>query len=465
MLILGNGPPLLGAAAMRAAEAAAIESGVPALRLMERASAAATAAILAALPSRSALVLCGPGNNGGDGYGVALGLRAAGVATQVAAFAPPQAEPAATMAARWDGPVLSLSDAGSAPLIVDALFGTGLGRQLPAEASAVLERLAGCASAVAALDISSGIEADSGAALGPALAADLTIAFGAAKYGHVQGQGARLRGRLVIADIGLDLGSSPHCLVGRPRRQLLPAESHKYTRGHVLVVAGEARHGGAAGLAALAALRVGAGLVTLIGPTGQPPALALMRRSDSHGEALLADPRTRAVLIGPGLGVAERSRRWMARLMDTGLPLVLDAGALALVDPGRMLAREAPLVLTPHEGEFRALFGDLGENRIGAVQAAASASGATVLLKGPETIIAAPDGRLQVNLHAPADLATAGSGDVLAGIIAGLLGQGMSGFEAAAAAAWLHGEAARRHGPGLIADDLPGLLPAVLAAL
>jgi len=464
MLRLPPPPPLLLPAEMRAAEAAAIAAGTPALQLMERASAAAAAAVMAVLPKRRALVLAGPGNNGGDGYGVALRLRDMGVEVQVAALSPPRGEPAQTMAAQWDEPVLPLTAATPAPLVIDALFGTGLDRSMPNEACAALARLAS-GGVVAALDIVSNIDAATGAALGPVVPAALTIAFGAAKPGHLLGAGATTSGRLVTADIGIAL---PDVLLGRvvrPVRVPLPLGTHKYSRGALLVVEGGEGQGGAARLAALAALRVGAGLVTLIGPEGRLPADAIMHRGDEEGAALLADPRVGAVVIGPGLAEGTRGREWLARLLGERVPLVLDAGALALLTPERLRAATAPLVLTPHEGEFRALFGPIGADRLAAVRAAANAAQAVVLLKGAQTLIAAPGGRVLINDHASPWLATAGSGDVLAGVIASLIAQGMAGFEAAAAAAWVHGEAGRRGGSGLIADDLPSLVGAVLADL
>ena len=456
--------PLVTAAEMRSAEAAAIAAGTSARTLMERAAQGAARHIIAHHGACPVTILAGPGNNGGDGWGVALHLADAGFAVTVAGDGRPQGEPAATMAARWTGPVVPLAEAPPAPLIVDALFGTGLARPLPDAVQAVLDRLRGHGTVIA-LDIPSGLCSDTGATLGRPLAAARTISFGAAKRGHVLGAGLALCGALAVIDIGVPVVAAAS-LVQPPRLAGLAHDAHKYARGHVLVIEGAAQRGGAAGLAALAALRAGAGLVTLVGEGGPPPALALMRRSDGEGRALLADPRTRAVVIGPGLPDDRRGRDWLALLLAGSVPVVADAGALALL--GALPARQqvgAPLLLTPHEGEFTRLFGPIGADRIAAVQAAAASSGAVVLLKGPATIIAAPDGRVAVNAHATPWLATAGSGDVLAGIIGALVGQGMALFDAACVGVWLHGDAGRRGGPGLIADDLPGQLPAVLAAL
>jgi len=464
MFIIDSGQPLLAASAMRAAEAAAIAAGTTALTLMERAAAGAARAILAYAPARRATILCGPGNNGGDGYGIALLLSAAGVAVTVAADAPPAAEPAATMAQRWrdhGGTVVALAQAPPAPLIIDALFGTGLSRPVPGDVQAVIDGLRG-AGRVVAIDIASGLHADTGERLGQPLAADLTVAFGAAKPGHVLGDGASVTGRLAVIDIGVPLASTLR-LTAPPRMVGPAADTHKYARGWVMMVEGTGGHGGASGLTGLAALRCGAGLVTLASDDAGPmPALALMRRSDEEAAALLADPRMGAVVIGPGMEAGPRARGWLRRLQWAGRPTVIDAGALRLVNATIL---GMPAVLTPHDGEFAQLFGPVGRDRLGAVQAAAVNTGAVVLLKGRATIIAAPDGRAAINAHAAPWLATAGSGDVLAGMIAALLAQGHPLFEAACAATWLHGEAGRRLGPGGIADDLVASLPAVLSSL
>ncbi len=470
MFLPQPGAALLYPAEMRGAEAAAIAGGVPALALMGRASAAAATVIRRFAGRRAVLVLCGPGNNGGDGYGIAVALRAAGWPVTVAADAAPIGEPAATMAARWGGAVVPLADAAPAPLVVDALYGTGLARPLPAAAQAAIDRLRGQGidrlrgqGIVVAVDIASGIDAATGAALGRPLAADLTVTFAAAKPGHVLGTGGGLTGRLVVADIGIAIPDDAARLVAPPRLQAPGPDTHKYARGAVLVVAGSGHHCGATRLAALAALRSGAGLVTLAGPGLGLPAEAVMARSDAAGKEMLDDPRLRAVAIGPGLADTPRARHWLALLLARSLPLVLDAGALALIDPAAIAGPNR--VLTPHDGEFARLFGPPGADRIAAAQAAARASGCTVVLKGSASVVAGPDGRVAVNAHAVPWLASAGSGDVLAGIIAGLMAQGLPAFEAAATACWLHGDAGVRCGPGLIADDLVAALPAVAAGL
>jgi hydroxyethylthiazole kinase-like uncharacterized protein yjeF len=460
--------PLLMPEAMRAAEGAAIAAGTPALLLMERASAAAAQAIRGFCPAGEVLVLCGPGNNGGDGYGVAVALAAADVAVTLAADSAPASEPAATMAQRWTGPVVPLSAAHPAPLVIDALFGTGLSRPLPPGAQAALNACRG-SSTVIAIDIASGIDAATGAALGDILPADMTVAFGALKPGHVLGAGRQASGRLITADIGVPV-ESELMLVQPPRFTGLAPDVHKYRRGAVLVIEGAAERGGATNLTTLAALRAGAGLVTLAGPGQGVSADAIMRRTDAEARAMVADPRLTAIAIGPGLPSGQRGEDWLLTLLAGTTPLVLDAGALALNPGGQGLARclaaaTAPMVLTPHDGEFTRLFGAPGPDRIAAARAAARASNAVVLLKGPQSIIAAPDGRAAINAHAGLWLATAGSGDALTGIVSSLLAQGHPPFEAACMAAWLHGDTGVRGGPGLIADDIPALLPQVLAAL
>jgi hydroxyethylthiazole kinase-like uncharacterized protein yjeF len=474
MLTIELGRSLLTPAEMRAAEVDAIAAGAPALLLMERAAAAVVVAIGLYCPGCSTLVLCGPGNNGGDGYAVACLLRDAGLPVRVAASGAAMGEPAATMAARWGGPVEQLGDAAPAPLIVDALFGTGLSRPLPDDVQEALDRLRPEARTVVAVDIPSGIDASTGALLGRPLVADLTVTFGAMKRGQALGAGRAHSGRVVVADIGVVTPDSAARLVPAPVAVPLPVDTHKYRRGAVLVIEGVARRGGAARLTALAALRAGAGLVTLVGSGDGAPADALMRRNDAEGRALLADPRLGAIAIGPGLVDDQRSRDWLMAVLAGETPLVIDAGALALrfgpVAPGSgaysaLAEARAPRILTPHDGEFTRLFGPPGADRIGAAQAAALASGSTIVLKGAETVIADPDGRVAINTHAAPWLATAGSGDVLTGIIAAMMAQGLAPYDAARAGVWLHGDAGIRGGAGLIADDLPALLAIVLAAL
>lgn len=461
---------------MRAAEAAVIAAGTSADILMERAGQGAARAILAYGGPRDFLVLCGPGNNGGDGYVVARLLREAGCNVTVTASAPP-ATPAATAACgRWNGPVVSLAEASPQAAIIDALFGCGLIRPLTPELRAAAMPLMAAARLRIALDLPSGIDADSGADLGALGPADLTIAFGALKPAHCLEPGRSWCGRIVVADIGLgEIASQLHC-IAPPRLPKLAADTHKYARGAVLVLGGPVGKGGAARLTAHAALRSGAGLAMIAVP---PEALAenaarldavmLAPVQDAAAlRELLAARRFAAVAAGPGLGTGEPARERLLALLASGLPAVLDADVFTLFAgaPEQLSASlYGPAVLTPHAGEFARLFGTLPGSKVEQARAAAALTEAVVLFKGADTVIAAPDGRAAINTHASPYLATAGSGDVLTGIIAGLLAQGMPAFEAACATAWLHGDAGQRGGAGLTADDLPALLPAVLRDL
>ncbi len=460
---------------MRDAEARAIAGGVDARVLMERAGAAAADAILRYDAPRRAVVVCGPGGNGGDGYVVARLLAAAGVVVTVAADAPPRHEVAAQAAAEWTGPVVPIASAPSADAMIDALFGIGMTRPLGVADTEGLARLSSAAGLRVALDLPSGVGTDDGGDLGCPYTADLTIAFGALKPAHVLHPAAAHCGRVVVADIGIAV-ESPLERNPRPSRRRLTPTVHKYARGSVLVVGGPVGHGGAARLAATAALRAGAGLVTLAVPT---PALtenaarldAVMLRIADDGTALavlLRDRRVSALLAGPGLGRDARARGLVEAVLADGRPLVLDGDVFTLFAAGAEGLRSrlsGPAVLTPHEGEFARLFPEAVGNKVDRARAAAARVGAVVALKGPDTVIAAPDGRARVNVHAAANLATAGSGDVLAGLIAGLLAQGADAFEAACTGVWLHGDLGRRGGPGLIADDLASLIPAALRAL
>lgn len=456
---------VLDAAATRAAEAA---TGSAPRDLMERAGALAAGAIRAFAAPRSAVVACGTGSNGGDGYVVARHLATAGVAVTVAATGAPTAATAAAMRARWDGDVVPLGDAEPAAVLVDAVLGIGRARPLAPAVAAELARLAAGARVVA-LDVPSGLDADDGS--GDSLTAALTIACGSLKPAHLLA--AARCGRVVVAGLGFDTGGATLFATGAPPPLTPPAASNKYARGAVLVLGGAAGHGGAARLAAHAAARAGAGLVLVAAPAAAAAenaarldAVMVGVADDGPGvAALLARQRFAAAVAGPGLA-ADDTR--VAALLASGLPLVLDGGVFSMFagDPVRLAAAlTGPAVLTPHDGEFVRLFGDLPGSRLDRVRAAAAMVGAVVLLKGSATIIAAPDGRTAINAHATPWLATAGSGDVLSGVIAGLLAQGFDAFAAACAGAWLHGDAGRRAGPGLTADDLPAAVGRAVAAL
>ncbi|SFG34416.1 NAD(P)H-hydrate dehydratase [Methylobacterium gossipiicola] len=505
---------LLTVEAMRRVDAAAIARGVPGTSLMERAGAAVAARVRAHLPEGGrVLVLCGPGNNGGDGFVAARLLRDAGIAVDLVALVPVTdlsgdaaaaaaasfKGDAAAAAAAWTGPVLApadLTDVHGYGLVVDALFGAGLSRDLEGDAAVLVERL-GCTTApVIAVDVPSGIDGDTGAVRGCAVRAVETVTFVALKPGHLLQPGQDRCGIVHVAEIGTDaadltagFGADAPLWRNGPdlwRRTFprLAAASHKYTRGHALVLSGPAHRTGAARLAARAALRVGAGLVTLAAP---PNAMAenaahltaiMLRACEGADDLddLLVDERLNVVVAGPGLGVGEATRDLVAVAAGAGRHLVLDADALtSFKGRARLLAAHiadgaSQAVLTPHAGEFARLFegtdavaDDL--SKLERARRAAALTATVVVFKGADTVVAAPDGRAAINDHGTPYLGTAGSGDVLSGLIAGLLAQGMPLFEAAAAAVWMHGDAGRRHGPGLIAEDIPELMPAVLRGI
>jgi ADP-dependent NAD(P)H-hydrate dehydratase / NAD(P)H-hydrate epimerase len=468
---------LLPPAAMAEVDRAAIASGLPGPWLMENAGRAVTRAITARFAPRPTLVLCGPGNNGGDGWVVARQLHRAGWPVRVATLVAPAAlrGDAAWAAARWAGEVEDLSTAslGGAELIVDALFGAGLTRPLGGIALAVVEALAASDRAVVAIDVPSGVDGATGAILGAAPRAGLTVTFCRLKPGHLLLPGRLHCGTTRLADIGItDPIVAAHDTGLRANgpalwRHLLPvrgADSHKYRFGHAVVVGGPVATTGAARLASMAALRVGAGLVSIACPPGALTTYAAQLTTvmtkpvagASGLSALLADLRYRSVLLGPGAGIGEATREMALAALAADRPTVLDADALTSFadDRSALFAALSPqCVLTPHDGEFARLFAVAGD-RLSRALAASATSRAVVLLKGSDTVVAAPDRRAAIQPGAPPALATAGTGDVLAGLIVGLLAQGMPAFEAAAAAVWLHAEAARRAGPGMIAEDL-----------
>ncbi len=469
----GAAHAVLDAAAMRLAEAAAFAAGTSPLALMEQAGAAAAMEIMRRFVPQPVLVACGPGNNGGDGWVAARHLAARGWPVRVAAAGPPRANPARAAAARWAGPVEPLETAAPAGLLVDALFGLGLARPLEPHWAVPLARLAAGARAVVALDLPSGIEADSGACLGQPPRATLTIAFGALKPAHCLEPGAAQCGHVEVADLGLDLSGARAWRLAQPRLPPPDPRAHKYARGAVLVLSGPPGRGGAARLAARAALRAGAGVATVACP---PAAVAehaarldaIMVRDLAGPEqlaSLAAERRAAALVLGPGLGTDSAARALAAAALALPVALLLDADIMTLF-AGRpdALRRPAPTILTPHEAELARLMGGAPAGpKPERARAAAAATGALVVLKGPDTVIAAPDG-LALLQHAPAPLlATAGSGDVLAGAIAGRLAAGDPPALAAAAAVWAHAQAGRGARFGLIADDLPELVAARLA--
>ena len=472
----------------RAADAAAIESGVPGSLLMERAGTAVAEAVAARWSPRPVVVLCGPGNNGGDGWVAARLLAQAGWPVGVAALGDRAGlkGDAAAAAAAWTGEVRSLpkAEAPAEGLVIDALFGAGLARPLESSAQAALRRSTAKGAALVAVDLPSGLGGDTGAPLGFAPQAALTVTFHAKKPAHVLEPGRGLCGEVVVADIGIPAGApgparlwENHPDLWRARFPWPSPSAHKHQRGRLVVVSGNLPSTGAARLAARGGLRIGAGLVTVLSPMGALSVNAaqleavMVRGFETDADLQRAAGDADAAVIGPGAGVNNATVLNLMALARTGAALVVDADALTVFkDDAESLFSilDRDDVLTPHAGEFERVFPGLmarSPERIAAARAAAAQAGAVVLLKGPDTVVAAPDGRAVVNTNASPWLATAGSGDVLAGFVAGLMSQGMDSFDAACAGAWIHGEAGRRFGAGLISEDLPGLAPPVLAEL
>ena len=477
---------LLTPAQMARADQSAISGGIPGVELMEAAGQAVARAILARWSTGKVLVACGPGNNGGDGFVIARYLQDAGWTVFLALLGEREAlkGDAAWHANQWSGEIHPLNTdlLEHVSLVVDALFGAGLSRSVEGEAAHFLQEVARRELAVCAVDIPSGVDGASGQVRGVATPAALTVTFFRKKPGHLLLPGRELCGELELSDIGIpdsvlaDIGAA--VFENGPeiwsRCYPWPAHSaHKYRRGHVLVNGG-GRMTGAARLVALAAARMGAGLVTVASP---PEAWAIYASTLSsimveeilpgRLEVALDDTRRNALVVGPGAGLSDDTRANVLAAVATGRAVVLDADALSVfqTDPETLFSAIAgPCVLTPHDGEFRRLFSFEGD-RLSRARRAAQHAGVVIVLKGPDTVIAEPGGRAVINSNAAPWLATAGAGDVLAGMIAGLLAQNMPVFEAACAAVWIHGAAGSLAGPGLISEDLPGLLPQVLRQL
>jgi hydroxyethylthiazole kinase-like uncharacterized protein yjeF len=468
---------------MAKADGFAVEHGVPSLTLMENAGRVVADAIAARFKPCAVTVLCGPGNNGGDGFVVARLLDEEGFTVRVAHDADNKGD-AKAMSEHWKGARLALTpDAlDGAKLVADGLFGAGLARPLEGAYAQMVEALNDLP--VVAIDIPSGVSGDTGQPLGGVyVTAALTVTFFRKKPGHLLLPGRALCGEIVVGDIGIPAqAASTNLQENTPALWHFPwpkLEGHKYSKGHCVVVSGGAAHTGAARLAARAALRVGAGLVSVASPpeavavnAAHLTAIMLKPFDGAAGLAeLLADQRLNALVLGPGLGVGGETRALVDAALKSGAAVVLDADALTSFrdDPEALFNRlHDRCVLTPHAGEFERLFPgllDKSASKVEAARAAAARAGCVVLLKGADTVIADASGKAAINANAPPSLATAGAGDVLAGLIAGLLAQKMSAFDAAACGAWLHGDAASRFGAGLVAEDLPEMLPAVLAAL
>ncbi len=508
--VMSKGIELLTPAEMAAADRYAIETGTSGFALMQRAGEA-VARLVASLAGvdgarRRIVVLCGPGNNGGDGFVAAKRLSEMGLTVEVALLGSPEAlrGDAARACREWRGPVVDPFGLalGGALIIVDALFGAGLSRRIEGPTAELLRRVNGMrgeGARVIAVDLPSGVSGASGAVLGEAVEADETVTFFRRKPGHLLYPGRARCGRLELVDIGIPEEALEHIAVATfanspglwfaalplPRR-----EGHKYERGHVLVLSGGIEGCGASRLAARAALRIGAGLVTLAVPSEALAAQAaantavMIRRADGvegWGE-LIADKRRNAIVLGPAAGVGEETAAKVLFALGAGRAAIIDAdGLTSFADRPDLLFAAikeggGAAVLTPHEGEFARLFHAapefvalgseaLGLDKLERARLAARLAGAVLVLKGPDTVIAAPDGRAAINENGTPDLATAGSGDTLAGIVGGLSAQGMPAFEAACAAVWLHAEAGASFGPGLIAEDLAEALPGVLRRL
>jgi hydroxyethylthiazole kinase-like uncharacterized protein yjeF len=477
---------LLKVLQMQEADRLTIAAGMPGSALMQRAGEAVAREIECRFSPRPVTILCGPGNNGGDGFVVAHELAESGWPIRVALYGKLHElrGDARFHAQRWTGSVEPLTPRAvdGAALVVDALFGSGFSRTLDSQVIDTLAFATHGRVPIIAVDLPSGVMGDSGETRGAAPAL-CSVTFGRKKPGHLLLPGRDLCGEVVLADIGIpaavfdalpiDTWENDAALWLEKMPQLSPSDN-KYGRGHALLYGGYPVTG-AARMAARAAARIGAGLTTIAVPDKALSIYAAALTSimvqpliePGDFERLLADTRYTAFLIGPGAGVNEATRARALNLLQTTKPVLLDADAITVFAPQAdtlFQAIRGPCVITPHEGEFKRLFGSEGD-KLTRARAAARRSGAIIVLKGSDTVIAAPDGRAVINANAPPTLATAGSGDVLGGLILGLLAQGMDAFFAAAAGVWMHGAAAAEFGPGLLAEDLPDLIPAVLRRL
>jgi ADP-dependent NAD(P)H-hydrate dehydratase / NAD(P)H-hydrate epimerase len=466
---LAGRPELLTPDEMARADAASPSLGTPVATLMANAGRAVARATMQRYKPCRTLVLAGPGNNGGDGYVAARLLQQNGWPVALAALAPPRGD-AAEAASYWHGQAapFTAAEAARATLVIDAVFGAGLVRDVEGPVAETLR----AARRVVAVDVPSGLDGATGVVRGYAPQAEFTVSFFRLKPGHLLLPGRELCGEIVLADIGLPRAAlqqaAPSIFANLPELWRIPvpgAQSHKYSRGHVTVVGGSTMTG-AARLSADAARCGGAGLVTIaasgrgdIYRGGSSGVLV----SDAPLAELLDDRRRQVWVCGPGLG-PDAARTILPILLAAGRSVVADADVFSAF-AGQPDAMRGTAVLTPHAGEFARAFGEPGADRVAAARAAAARTGSVVLLKGADTIIAAPDGRVAINASAPPWLATAGSGDVLAGLIAGLLAQGMPAWDAAAAGAYVHGRAAVHAGPGLVVENLlPSLTPSLVEA-
>ena len=485
---------VLTSAEMERADRLTIAAGTPGFALMLSAGQAVAEAAMELVEEGPILVVAGPGNNGGDGFVAAAELAAQGREVSVILMCERDhlRGDAASAARGWKYPVLPFNPQaiGKPALIIDALFGAGLSRLVDGDPAEMIGAINGNGAPVLSVDLPSGVNGSSGAIMGVAVRATETVTFFRKKPAHLLLPGRINCGRIRLADIGIDsdvlaeIGSQTFENTPQFWRKFFPVpqtSGHKYARGHALIVSGDMAATGAARMAARGCLRAGAGLVTLASPrdalavNASALTAVMVHAVDTVVEfgEMLSDRRLNSIVIGPGAGVGERTIDFVHTALSAQRRLVLDADALTsfAATPDRLFeaikaSRDPQVVLTPHEGEFPRLFSDISNkhpyrSKLERVRAAAERSGAVVLLKGPDTTVASPDGRATIAANAPPWLATAGAGDVLAGIIAGLLAQGVPAFEAASMAVWMHGEAGREAGPGLIAEDLTEVLPAV----
>jgi hydroxyethylthiazole kinase-like uncharacterized protein yjeF len=489
---------VLSTAEMERADQLTIAAGTPGFALMLSAGQAVAQAAMELVAEGPILVIAGRGNNGGDGFVAAAELAARGREVSIILLCERDSlqGDAASAARGWKHPVLPFNPQaiGKPALIIDALFGAGLNRPVKGDPYEMIEAINANAAPVLSVDLPSGINGTSGAAMGVAIHATETVTFFRQKPAHLLLPGRIHCGLTRVADIGIDAQVLheilPRTFENVPRLwhgsfPVPQVDGHKYGRGHTVVVSGDLAATGAARMSARGALRAGAGLVTLASPqdalavNASALTAVMVRATDTVVEfaELLTDKRLNACVIGPGAGVGARTCDFVLTALTAKRHLVLDADALTSFAgaPDRLFeaikaTSDARVVLTPHEGEFPRLFSDISNkhpfrSKLERVRAAAERSGAVVVLKGPDTVVASPDGRAAIAANAPPWLATAGAGDVLSGMIAGMLAQGASSFEAACIGVWMHGEAAREAGPGLIAEDLSETLPAVFRRL
>jgi ADP-dependent NAD(P)H-hydrate dehydratase / NAD(P)H-hydrate epimerase len=483
---------------MERADRLTIAAGTPGFALMLSAGQAVAEAAMDLVEEGPIVVVAGRGNNGGDGFVAAAELAAHGREVSVILLCERESlqGDAASAARGWKFPVLPFNPPaiGRPALIVDALFGAGLDRPVKGDPYDMIEAMNANGAPVLSVDLPSGVNGTTGAVMGIAVRATETVTFFRRKPAHLLLPGRIHCGRVRVADIGIDAGVleeiGPRTFENAPQfwRKSFPVpriDGHKYSRGHAVIVSGDIAATGAARMSARGALRAGAGLVTLSSPRDALAVNAaaltavMVRATDTVVEfgELLTDKRLETCVIGPGAGVGAQTRDFVLTALSAKRRLVLDADALTSFAeaPDHLFQSikgvpDPQVVLTPHEGEFPRLFSDISNknpnrSKLERVRAAAERSGAIVLLKGPDTVVASPDGRATIAANAPPWLATAGAGDVLSGMIAGLLAQGAPPFEAASIGVWMHGEAAREAGPGLIAEDLPEVLPAVFRRL